>query len=131
MPQPKLLQKPWASDGLKNDIPTVRTGSLAQESATYAEGFPSITMTPIATGGKPPSGKDMNGVLNEISAHTVWQNQGGRYRFDQAYCTAIGGYTKGAVLINDAGDTEYVSLVDRNTINFNTCLLYTSPSPRD
>ena len=45
MPQPKLLSKPWASDGLKNNIPTERNGGLAQEAATYAEGFPNITMT--------------------------------------------------------------------------------------
>ena len=120
MPQPKLLSKPWASDGLKNNIPAERNGGLAQEAATYAEGFPSITMTPISVGGKPPSGKDMNGVLYEISAHTVWQNQGGRYRFDQAFCDAIGGYPKGAVLINDTLDTEYISLVDANTHNPNS-----------
>ena len=119
MPQPKLLSKPWASDGLKNNIPAERNGGLAQEAATYAEGFPSITMTPISVGGKPPSGKDMNGVLYEISAHTVWQNQGGRYRFDQAFCDTIGGYPKGAVLINDTLDTEYISLVDANTHNPN------------
>lgn len=120
MPQPKLLSKPWASDGLKNNIPAERNGGLAQEAATYAEGFPSITMTPISVGGKPPSGKDMNGVLYEISAHTVWQNQGGRYRFDQAFCDAIGGYPKGAVLISDTLDTEYISLVDANTHNPNS-----------
>lgn len=119
MPQPKLLSKPWASDGLKNNIPAERGGGLAQEAATYAEGFPSITMTPISVGGKPPSGKDMNGVLHEISAHTVWQNQGGRYRFDQAFCEAVGGYPKGAVLINDTLDTEYISLADANTHNPN------------
>ena len=120
MPQPKLLSKPWALDGLKNNIPAERNGGLAQEAATYAEGFPSITMTPISVGGKPPSGKDMNGVLYEISAHTVWQNQGGRYRFDQAFCDTIGGYPKGAVLINDTLDTEYISLVDANTHNPNS-----------
>ena len=120
MPQPKLLSKPWASDGLKNNIPAERNGGLAQEAATYAEGFPNITMTPISVGGKPPSGKDMNGVLYEISAHTVWQNQGGRDRFDQAFCDTIGGYPKGAVLINDTLDTEYISLVDANTHNPNS-----------
>ena len=120
MPQPKLLSKAWASDGLKNSIPDTRSGGMPLEGATYADGFPSITMTPISTGGKPPSGKDMNGVLYEISAHTVWQNQGGRYRFDQAFCDAIGGYPKGSVLINDTLDTEYISLVDANTHNPNS-----------
>ena len=120
MPQPRLLSKAWASDGLKNSIPNTRNSEMPQEGATYADGFPSITMTPISTGGKPPSGKDMNGVLYEISAHTVWQNQGGRYRFDQAFCDAIGGYPKGSVLINDTLDTEYISLLDANTHNPNS-----------
>ena len=62
----------------------------------------------------------MNGVLYEISAHTVWQNQGGRYRFDQTFCDAIGGYPKGSVLISDTLDTEYISLVDANTHNPNS-----------
>lgn len=119
MAQPKLITKAWAADGLKNNIPAERNGGLAQEAATYAEGFPSITMTPISVGGKPPSGKDMNGVLHEITANIVWQNQGGRYRFDQAFCDATGGYPKGAVLMGDSLDTEYISLVDANTHNPN------------
>jgi len=66
MTQPKLLSKAWASDGLKNDIPAARQAGAAQEAATYSEGFPSITMTPLSLGGKPPSGKDMNGVLHDV-----------------------------------------------------------------
>ena len=120
MPQPKLLNKAWASDGLKNSIPDTRSGGMPLEGATYADGFPSITMTPIATGGKPPSGKDMNGILYELSAHIVWQNQGGRYKYDATLANAIGGYSKGCVVLNDAGDTEYISTVDRNKNNPNT-----------
>ena len=120
MPQPKLLNKAWASDGLKNSIPDTRSGGMPLEGATYADGFPSITMTPISTGGKPPSGKDMNGILYELSAHIVWQNQGGRYKYDATLANAIGGYSKGCVVLNDAGDTEYISTVDRNKNNPNT-----------
>ena len=120
MPQPKLLNKAWASDGLKNSIPDTRSGGMPLEGATYTDGFPSITMTPIATGGKPPSGKDMNGILYELSAHIVWQNQGGRYKYDATLANAIGGYSKGCVVLNDAGDTEYISTVDRNKNNPNT-----------
>ena len=46
MPQPKLLNKAWASDGLKNSIPDTRSGGMPLEGATYTDGFPSITMTP-------------------------------------------------------------------------------------
>ena len=120
MKQPKLLSKPWADTGLKNNIPDGRGENIPSESATYEDGFPQITMTPIAMGGKAPSGKDMNGILNELSAHTVFQNQGGIYKFDPAFAEKIGGYSKGATLINDAFTQVFLSLVDRNKTNFNT-----------
>ena len=120
MKQPKLLSKPWADTGLKNNIPDGRGENIPAESATYEDGFPQITMTPIAMGGKAPSGKDMNGILNELSAHTVFQNQGGIYKFDPAFAEKIGGYSKGATLINDAFTQVFLSLVDRNKTNFNT-----------
>ena len=119
MAQPKLLNTAWGENGLRNAIAHNRTNDMAQEAATYADGFPSVTMTPISLGGKPPSGKDMNGILHEITAHIVHLNKGQRYRFDVEHCQIIGGYPKGAVLMNDNGDTEYISLVDKNTTNFN------------
>ena len=120
MTQPKLLSKAWASDGLKNDIPAARQAGAAQEAATYSEGFPSITMTPLSLGGKPPSGKDMNGVLHDVSAAAVFLNNGNRYRFDATHCAAIGGYPKGAVLMADTIDGSYISLMDGNRDNPNS-----------
>lgn len=119
-PQPKLLSTAWSESGLKNDVPEKRTASSDYGSASYELGFPSETMTPIANGGTPPSGKDMNGVLHDLSAHIVYQNSGCRYRFDPEFAEKNGGYAKGAVVMNDAGDTEYVSLIDGNTSNPNT-----------
>ncbi|MDD0824677.1 tail fiber protein [Mannheimia sp. AT1] len=120
MLQPKLLSKIWAALGLKNSIPDSRSDGLAQGAATYDEGFPSITMTPIAQGGKAPSGKDMNGVLNELSAHIVHLNKGGLYKFDVTFAGKINGYDKGAVLLNDAETAFFVSLLSQNKHNFNT-----------
>ncbi|KGQ33215.1 tail fiber protein [Gallibacterium anatis] len=117
---PKLLAKAWALTGLKNDIPDDRSSTLSDERATYSDGFPQITMTPIAQGGKAPSGKDMNGVLNEITSHIVFQNKGGNYLFNQEFADKIGGYSKGAVLINDNYTAFFISLVDNNLTNFNT-----------
>ena len=119
MQQPKLLSKVWAALGLKNDIPDSRRTGIPNESATYEEGFPQITMTPIALGGKAPSGKDMNGILNELSAHTVYQNQGGVYKFDSAFAEKIDGYSKGSLLINNKLDKLFISLVDKNKTDFN------------
>lgn len=120
MQQPKLLSKVWAALGLKNDIPDSRKTGIPNESATYEDGFPQITMTPIALGGKAPSGKDMNGILNELSAHTVYQNQGGVYKFDFAFAEKIGGYSKGSLLINNKLDKLFISLVDKNKTDFNS-----------
>lgn len=120
MRQPKLLAKIWAAIGLKNTIPESRGSGLAQGAATYDEGFPSITMTPIAQGGKAPSGKDMNGILHELSAHIVHMNQGGHYKFDSGFAEKINGYNKGAVLINNDETAFFVSLVDQNKTDFNS-----------
>lgn len=122
MSQPRLLKTPFAENGLKNTIPDERTSGTLDEAATFNDGFPVITMTPIAAGGLPPSGQDFNGIFNAISAHTAYQNQGGRYQFDNDYAVAIGGYPKGAVLVSDDFTQEYVSLIDSNTYNFNTDL---------
>ncbi|WP_239495128.1 tail fiber protein [Glaesserella parasuis] len=120
MAQPKLLSKIWASLGLKTDIPETRTRDLAQSAATYEDGFPQITMTPITQGGKAPSGKDMNGILRDITEHIVYQNKGGKYLFDASFAEKIGGYEKGAVLITNDFTKFMVSLVNQNKVNFNT-----------
>lgn len=119
MLQPKLLPKAWAKSGLRNEIPDSRNSGLAQGAATYEEGFPSITMTPIPQGGKAPSGRDMNGILHEITSHIVHQNKGGNYLFNAEFAQKIGGYDKGAVLISDDFTTFYVSLIAKNKTNFN------------
>ena len=119
MRQPKLLTKIWAAIGLKNTIPESRGSGLAQGAATYDEGFPSITMTPITQGGKAPSGKDMNGILHEITAHIVHMNQGGHYKFDSGFAEKINGYSRGAVLINNDETAFFVSLIDQNKTDFN------------
>jgi hypothetical protein len=120
MTQPKLMPKPFAVNGAKSDVPVDRSGSDALEIADYDKGFPTITMTPIAAGGKAPRGTDFNGVLHDITANISHQNKGGKYQFDTDFAEAVGGYPKGSVLMNDALDTEYVSLLDNNEVNFNT-----------
>ncbi|UOO77914.1 tail fiber protein [Neisseria sp. Dent CA1/247] len=120
MPNPKLMPEAFCNDGLKNDIPETRASGVAENAITYADGFPQITMTPVAAGGKPPSGKDMNGILHEISQHIVHLNKGNMYQFDTAFANKIGGYPKGSVLISDKLDALFLSLVNNNKTNFNT-----------
>ena len=74
----------------------------------------------MTAGGIPPEGKDFNGILYDISSHTIWVNAGGQYQFDAALSTEIGGYPAGMVLQNNAGTASYVSAVANNTTDFNT-----------
>ena len=114
----KLLPMAFATNGLKNNIPIADPQMFS--SASYEKGFPKSTMKKVTEGGIPPQGKDFNGILNEISSHTVWTNAGGTYKFNGELSNAIGGYAKGAVLVADNLKFAVISLVNNNKINFNT-----------
>ena len=117
---PKLLTKPFASEGLRNSIAEDVTETTPANAATYTKGFPAVTMTPIAVGGQPPSGKDMNGILYELSSHIAYINKGGSYKFDADFCEEIGGYDIGCVLQSDDSLSLYVNTLPNNKTNPNT-----------
>ena len=114
----KFLPMAFATNGLKNNIPVADPAMFSN--ASYEKGFPQSTMKKVTEGGIPPQGKDFNGILNEISSHTVWTNAGGTYKFNGELSNAIGGYAKGAVLVADNLKFAVISLVNNNKINFNT-----------
>jgi len=114
--RPTNIQKPFADTGAKNTIPVASTGT---GKASFTDGFPPPTMLPITAGGIPPEGKDFNGILYDITSHTLWVNAGGQYQFDSALVTAIGGYPAGMVIQDNAGIASYVSAVSNNTVDFN------------
>jgi hypothetical protein len=96
---PSKILKAFGINGQKNTIPVdSSTTTDSNGVATFDKGFPPITMQPLSAGGKPPAGKDMNGILNAITAQQQWQNAGGSYPFDALFATAIGGYPSGAML---------------------------------
>ncbi len=112
---PSRIPLPFANSGTKNTIPT--NASPTTGLASLETGFPPITMTPIVAGGIPPAGADFNGVLNLISAASRWAQAGGGYGYDAAFSAAIGGYPKGAILLNAAGTGFWLNGVDNNTTN--------------
>lgn len=123
MAQPDLILTPFGANapaGNIDVIPETLAPSDPPEKASWQRGFPPVTMIPLAAGGIPPRGQDFNGVLNAISEHTVFQGGGGQYKWDDAYVAANGGYPKDAVLQSDDGSAAYVSLIDNNSVNFNT-----------
>ena len=72
----KMLPMPWAQNGLRADIPD-QTTSVGR--ASWSAGFPDVTARPIASGGVPPHYMDFQGVLNAITNHVCWLQDGGRY----------------------------------------------------
>ena len=119
MQNPKLPIA-FALNGLKNEIqidtpPTER-------SATLSAGFPESTMKPIDAGGLPPSGKDLNGILYDVTDNISFLSKGGQYKFDAPYAAQIGGYQIGAKLLLDDGNSV-VSTIPNNMNNPNTNML--------
>lgn len=118
---PQVLAEPFAEEGIKNVIPTNPTGTY---NASLKEGFPPITMTPIASGGEPPVGADFNGVFNMMSSYHYFLQNGGQETFRQDVSDAIGGYPENAILwylpTGELKALPVVSLIPNNTYNFNT-----------
>ena len=110
---------PFAQDGLINTIPN---STASEGAASFTQGFPPETMNPINAGGVPPAGRDMNGILNQLSSHQVWLNAGMIYKFDATLATAIGGYKTGAIIQTDDGLSAYICVTNNNSNNPNSVL---------
>lgn len=73
--------------------------------ASLNDGFTPLNMTPLANGGIPMSGPDLNGALKLISGISAAVSAGQTfYPFDGTYAAAITGYAAGAV-VRDASET--------------------------
>lgn len=114
--KPAQISVPFASSGDKDAIPVNATQETKEKGkAAWDSGFPPLTMTAIAAGGIPPSGKDFNGVLNAISAGVRFAMAGGLYPYNADFSTAIGGYPLGAILISADGGKVWWNVSDANT----------------
>lgn len=105
---------PFARDGQKNSLPTA--GASTDEGASYQMGFPPRTMTDDATA-VPPTGEDMNGILNDLSKASIYQQAGGFYPFNGTYAQAIGGYPVGALVLKSTFDGFWQNTVAGNMTN--------------
>jgi len=113
---PAKLVLPFANAGAKNTIPTASQIGITNGAASLTDGFPPLTRTPLAAGGTPPSGLDMNGILYGLSAVIRWANAGGGYPFDGTFAndTNVGGYPKGARVLRSDGLGYWFNTVDAN-----------------
>lgn len=117
---PTKISLPFADSGAKNTIPVASQIGITNGAASYTDGFPPLTRTPIVAGGIPPFGVDMNGILNAITDIQQWQSAGSGFKYDSAFATAIGGYPKGARLTNAAATGEWFNTVENNATNPDT-----------
>lgn len=110
---------PSGGFGGKRTVPVPSQTGITPGAASFNDGFPPLTMTPIP-GGIVMSGLDMNGALNQISAIDWWMSAGGSFQYNSGFSSAIGGYPKGARLLNAAGTGYWMSVVDNNVTDPDT-----------
>lgn len=111
----------YAAGGTYIDpIPTASQIGVTDGRASLHDGFPPLTFQAISLGGVPPFGADFNGILNEITAITQWQQAGGMFVYDAAFSSTIGGYPKGAVLQKATLSGMWLSTVENNITNPDT-----------
>ena len=114
---PGKLVLPFANSGAKNSIPVASQIGIVAGAASLTDGFPPLTRTPLAAGGVPPSGLDMNGIIYELSAILRWANAGAGYVYDGTFAadSNVGGYPKGARVLRSDGLGYWFNTTDNNT----------------
>ncbi|ENN86086.1 hypothetical protein RHSP_32139 [Rhizobium freirei PRF 81] len=117
---PNKFAIPFANNagaGYIRAIPQASQIGITNGAASLTDGFPPLNFLPVGSGGVPPFGQDMNGILNQITLWAQWQAAGGSGIFDSAFSTAIGGYPRGATLESTTAGQFWVSSIDNNTNN--------------
>lgn len=120
MALPGKLTIPWDFVNVnRNAIPIASQIGTTDGAASLTDGFPPLCLQPVSSGGVPPSGKDMNGILYEITNLLVAWNQGLiAFPRDATFQGLIGGYPVGAVLQQAADPTAFwISNVAANVTN--------------
>lgn len=93
------------------------TGTIATGAAAMDTGFPPLTRVPISSGGIPPHGEDMNGILYSITNKLQAYDAGAKYPFDSSFAAKIGGYANGAIVASSDLSGEWLNTVDANSAN--------------
>jgi hypothetical protein len=119
---PVSVPVPFANSGTKNTIPVPSQIGTTPGAASYTDGFPPLTFTPVAAGGIPPFGADFNGILNMITQTVAWVQAGGEFAFNATFAGLVAGYPKGAVLQRSDATGSWTSTVDSNTVNPDTAV---------
>lgn len=92
---PGWFAKKFAEDATGTYVRTVPATTVDPAAASFALGFPPQTFTDEGAGGTPPDGRDVNGILNFLSAWAQWVGLGGPVPY-RASISSAGGYPVGA-----------------------------------
>lgn len=115
---PPKFPSVWGASASPSYIRAIPLGSqigIVNGAASLTDGFPPLNFLPVGSGGVPPFGQDMNGILKQITQWSQWQNAGGLVPYDPSFSTAIGGYPFGAVLLGAVAGIVWLSTADDNT----------------
>lgn len=116
---PSRIAMPCPFGGFGSDnITPIKT--VTGTDVNFPDGFPSAYGAPTDTDGKFVTRKEMNAIGNLASNDLFYHKCGGLNTFDAAFCAAVGGYPRGAILEYVAGTQIYnvMSLVDNNKVDF-------------
>lgn len=120
---PQILPNAIASQASSADINVIPNTTTEYGAVSVAKGFPTETRLPLTNGGVPPKQQDMNGLLNLISSHSIFLQNGGTWTFNQDVSDAIGGYAANTILWYfppDEAPYQVRSMINDNTYNFVT-----------
>ena len=98
---PTIIPKPFASNGRKGTIPIT---SAEFGHASWDKGFPVETSLTLGQGGVPPRYEDMQGVLNALSEHVVFQQSGSVYPWNSSLDYLVGAHVIGT------DNKEYIAI---------------------
>ena len=123
---PIKMPTPFANSAKSGYVRPIGNPSLIGKNdgaASYTDGFPPLNFIPVAAGGVPPFGADMNGILNQVTQWEQWMQLGGPIRYDSVFQNSVfpGGYPAEARV--GSNTTTYLiwqSTADNNTTNPDT-----------
>ena len=118
MDNPVFIPQAFATSGNKNNIENALQPSQNQGAATWQLGFPPVTSIPPSAGGIAPDRLDFNGIFYALSAHAVFTQNGGVFKFSQDIADG-NGYEIGAVIMSDDNTKTFVSTKNGNKTNPN------------
>lgn len=117
---PARFEIPWANAASSAYLRTPPKASLigvTTGAASLNDGFVPANFLPLGSGGVPPFGQDMNGILKWITEELQWGQAGGARTYNSTFATAIGGYPLGAILASTTLGNFWLNTAEGNTTN--------------